>query len=227
MNQEFWVLTLPPNDTPSAEWVDGLVELETVTCPRHEEHQRPGRRLSPLTVRRTGAKKGSKQPILWTWQSECLVSDAVADMLRNSTLSGYELQPARVEQEDGRYWELLVTGWGGVARPESGVEIIQYCDACNLTVYAGFNNAAEIIDSRAWDGSDFFLVWPMPRIIFVSSRARDLLQRAGIPANYIRLVKTLPPARQLTPGLLSYWFTREKISSLQHPPTLPDGRLIG
>jgi hypothetical protein len=33
---------------------------------------------------------------------------------------------------------------------------------------------------RLWDGSDFFMVWPLPRFIFVTEKAKNVVERAGL-----------------------------------------------
>ena len=43
--------------------------------------------------------------------------------------------------------------------------------------YSDFTNPEFLIDESQWDGSDFFMVWPLPRFIFVSNRGPRLICR--------------------------------------------------
>ena len=69
-----------------------------------------------------------------------------------------------------------MTGWGGVAPPESGIRLVQHCDACGALRYSGCNNPARIIDVSQWDGNDIFMVWPLPKFIFVTDRVLQMIR---------------------------------------------------
>ena len=49
-------------------------------------------------------------------------------------ITGYRLKPATVRFRDGvvsdDYSELIVTGWAGIAPPESGIELTEACGGC-------------------------------------------------------------------------------------------------
>ena len=79
--------------------------------------------------------------------------------------------------------------------------------ACDLTVYSCFSDASSLFDKTQWDGSDIFLIWPLPRYIFVSDRVRQLIIDGGL-----RGAVLVPPdelqckSGTLTPGSLGDWF---------------------
>ena len=42
--------------------------------------------------------------------------------------------------------------------------------------YSDIKNASRLIDEAQWDGSDFFMVWPLPRFVFVTQRVVDCIR---------------------------------------------------
>ena len=95
------------------------MDLESVTCPAHVEHQRGGKRLTDLTIALRG--RGKVQDFVWTWQSECLLQDHVLRLFQAAALTGFEIKPVMSKFKSWRpdepptLWELVVTGWAGVA----------------------------------------------------------------------------------------------------------------
>ncbi len=73
------------------------------------------------------------------------------------------------------YRRLIATGWGGMARPESGVRLMEECPGCVNKSYSAIVDPTELIDGSQWSGEDFFIVWPLPAFLFVSARVAQLL----------------------------------------------------
>jgi hypothetical protein len=157
--------------------------------------------------------------------SECLVQQRVVELLRHNGVTGYALKEVEAAFErhpmpPPRLWELVVTGWGGVAPPESGVRLLESCSTCGHRVFTAFSDASKLVDPATWDGSDFFMVWPLPRFIFVTEkiarivRSEELIGVELVEASQLRL-----QGDTLTPGLLSDWFPRDVAAKL--------GRAIG
>ena len=69
-------------------------------------------------------------------------------------------------------------GRGG-ASPESGITMQYYCEACHRAKYTDPNHPELMIDPSQWDGSDLFVIWPLPRFIFVTERVVDLIRNEG------------------------------------------------
>jgi hypothetical protein len=184
---EFWWLAPTHNLSRLARWIAKDVDLESIVCPLHSEHQRAGRRRSDLSV---FVSEPATEDFVWTWYSECLVGSRVEEILRTNQVTGFELRPAIVNSDastnDGiRLSELIVTGWGGIAPEESGIRKIADCDVCGFLRYSCFTEPQNLIKVDAWDGSDIFMVWPLPRYIFISEyihqrkACRDLQEEAA------------------------------------------------
>src|SRR5439155_13113173 len=75
--------------------------------------------------------------------------------------------------------ELVIVGWAGVAPPESGIRVIETCSSCGLLHYSCFDNSLRLINESQWDGTDFFMVWPLPRFIFVTDRVKKTIEEKG------------------------------------------------
>jgi hypothetical protein len=186
-----------------AEWADS-VKLESIICPVHPGHRRAGRRLTDLTIILPSPRVGD---FVWTWYSDCLITDWVLELFQRAGFTGFEVRPVTVERvkrlgKEGledipRLWELVVTGRGGDARPESGIRVIYRCEACGLVEYSSYRNGI-LVDEDQWDGSDFFTVNGYPKHILVTERVKDLViahrltNCALIPAEKLRWPETVP-----------------------------------
>lgn len=197
---------------------DDVYELERVTCPLNPGHQRAGARTSALRAK----VNGPAGDIVWTWQGDCLLSEQVIEAIDSAGLSGASYRPAEVLDRRGtpiarRYKELVVTGWAGFADVASGVRLIESCPGCGLLVYSCFTNPTELIDESQWDRSDFFLVWPLPRFIFVTQKAASTLVGHAFGPMRLIPVNELRCRSQLTPGRLSYWMPADRARILGGP----------
>jgi hypothetical protein len=67
-------------------------------------------------------------------------------------------------------------GWAGVARPESGIRLIEACPGCGYKRYSGLQEVEQLIDWGQWSGEDFFMVWPLPKFRLVTRRVADVLE---------------------------------------------------
>src|SRR5690349_11849317 len=92
-------------------------------CPLTTDHVDGSRRLSELVL--AVSHNDQDQSMIWSWMSECLIHEQLLAILRAANLTGYRTRPATVRFGNGviskEYRELVVTGWGGVAPPESGI----------------------------------------------------------------------------------------------------------
>jgi hypothetical protein len=137
-------------------------------------------------------------------------------------LTGFEATPAvtRLKRGDGRapqFLEFRVIGWAGVAPEESGINLMEYCECCGHTQYSTFTRPEKLIDQSRWDGSDFFIVWPLPRFIFMSQRARDVIVKHRLSGAAIESVGNLKSGlvSSISPGKLEYWFPPEKVEKIK------------
>lgn len=216
-NVMFWHLCSPDSTTKYAKWADDMDFESTVTCPINEGHQRAGARLPSLSVTLQGKVV---EDFVWTWYSECLVQDRVLELFKRSKFTGYEVNPAKAslkgksEQEPPGLWELIVTGWGGMAPPDSGIRLVERCEGCGHTVYSGCNNPQHLIDCSQWDGSDFFIVWPLPKFIFVTDRVAQAIRANRLTGVKLKRPRDLDISRGFSPGPLSYAMPRERARQL-------------
>jgi hypothetical protein len=164
--------------------------------------------LSPLSIVLVSKYIGD---FVWTWFGDLLVGGRARAFLRENKLTGYRLKEAGVRFRKAEYgpppklWELKVTGWAGMAAPASGVKLVDSCSACGSLDYR-LRDTSRVIDPKRWDGSDFFMVWPLPQFIFLSDRAGLLLRKAKLtgiaplPAHELKL----DLRGSIHPGRLSY-----------------------
>jgi len=197
LQNTFGYLTAPKSVSPSAIWVDSKIALETVLCSLHAEHQRQGKRLSPLTISFEDSSLSSRDDVVWTWQSDCLLTERAVGLLRKAKLTGYDLKPVDIQVTANQFsdlpeklWELVVVGWGGIAMKDSGVRLIQHCPTCRLLVYSCFDKPQNLIKKTSWDGSDFFIVWPLPRFIFLSPRATEFFRKLRFSGSYVQPIES-------------------------------------
>lgn len=216
MEKSFWFLDAPAT-VKRAELVESQTHLATVFCPVNAGHQRPGQRLtSPEFVL-------SEEPrdFVWTWESELLVRPSVVDLFRSMAFTGFDLVPAKVrfkvgDRQPPQLWRLVINGWGGVARRESGIHLdeLQSCSACGLLVYTALQQADNLFDETNWDGSDLFMIWPLPRYVFLTERVADAIRDSHLTGVEIRRQTSLRTSGGFSPGRLAYWMGLERAQSL-------------
>lgn len=239
MRDSFWKLSSPESLKGLAEWDDTVKYGEGVRCPVNPGHGRGGRRVTDLSVLLTSK---TIPDFVWTWYSDCLIQDHVLRFFREQGFTGFDVRPAHahmkirakqpdpcddnpglVAQEAARIeiptlWELVITGWAGMARAESGVKITQHCPACSLTYYSCFTDPTRLIDESQWDGSDFFMVWPLPAFIFITDRVAQAIRRRRLRGAQIRALTTLRcHSASISPGRLSDWMPERRARELGEP----------
>jgi hypothetical protein len=180
MISNFWLLEPSPAQR-LAEWGPDT-DIEQIVCPAYDGHRRGGKRLGNLSV---VVHPSGVKDMTWTWQSDILVSQEVLDLFEKYRVTGFEAKRARtsypknIKAPAPALFELVVTGWGGFAAPAAGVSLVESCPACGHKVYA-IAEPSHLIDAGAWDGSDLFIVWPLPRYRFVSDRLASILRQERV-----------------------------------------------
>jgi hypothetical protein len=156
-----------------------------VRCPLTASHDTAGERVGNLRVRLGSSRVPD---LVWTWHSELMIQEHVLTGFREAGFTGFDTRPvaevrfprsSKEAREPPRLWEVVVTGWGGEAGRESGIEMVYYCEGCRRLEYTDCERPECLIDPSRWDGSDFFIVWPLPKFIFVTARVADLIRREG------------------------------------------------
>jgi len=180
---KFWELR-PLENTKGygkpVEWFDSEAGFERVYCPVHKGHQKPGKRIGDLSIIIKGSMLGD---ILWTWLGECLIQDHVFTMFQEQNFTGFDVLPVEkvflgknIKFDVPKLYEVIVTGWAGDAPKQSGVKLVDYCPYCGSAKFSEPSSPEFLIDEKQWDGNDFFMVWPLPGYIFVTSRVADFLK---------------------------------------------------
>lgn len=204
---------------------------ESIKCSVDSGHLRPGRRLGELSIILPEIVAPDFQ---WTWTSECLIHDHVLEVFRDLNLTGFDVKPCKarfrsdVGRKPPRLWEFIVTGWGGIASETSGIRLISSCDGCNHQVYSTYCDAKKLIDAERWDGSDFFIVWPLPKFIFMTDRVASIIREAKWQDVQILSLADLEVRAEakrsytdtgstLSPGRLSYFMPDERARRLGFP----------
>lgn len=123
---------------------------------------------------------------VWTWYSDCIVTESVLSLLKQEGFTGFEPRPVIVEKIKGLsrkrreeviippLWELLIQGKGGDAAPESGIYPLYEIEDSGRFSYSSFRNGI-IVDEANWDGSDFFTVNGYPKFILVTERVKEFI----------------------------------------------------
>jgi hypothetical protein len=122
---------------------------------------------------------------VWTWYSDCIVTDRVLSLFRREGFTGFETRPVKIQKIRGlekkrkedavvpQLWELLIVGKGGEAAPESGIYRLRPRKD-GTWEYSSFRNGI-IVDDAGWDGSDFFTINGYHRHILVSERVKEFI----------------------------------------------------
>lgn len=215
---ELWRLAPPESTQLLARWVADKVKVESIKCPLDPGHQRPGKRLTELYV---AAPEGSRNlGFLWTWPSELLVHESLLAAFEELEFSGYETRPAHVTFGDGRTYntafrELVVTGWGGIAPPESGIRRTFRCPACHHSIYSCFTHPARLINVQNLNGLDFFMVWPLPRYIFISNRVAQEFRNRRWSGALLEDLQDMSCHGSLTPGQLDFYMPEARVAQIR------------
>jgi hypothetical protein len=221
----FWYLRAPESYRgygTRAEW-DESVYSEKIICPIKDSHIRGGRRISDLVVNLKSNRIGD---FVWTWYNECLIQDHVLKLFRENNFTGFDVKPVTVKVKSGiiltvmNLCELVVIGWGGISPPQSGIKLLEYCSGCGLLLYSIFSDSSKLIDISQWDGSDFFMVWPLPKFIFITERVANFIRKEKITGCQIVRADEIPLLRKvpsLGPGRLSFWMPEERAYKLGKP----------
>ncbi len=217
---KIWELGSPKSQNRRAWWVSEEMKSEGVVCPANAGHRRGGKRLTDLSVSLPGK---TVEDFVWTWYSECLIQDHVLERFRAERFTGFEVKPVKArfkkirDVEPPRLLELIVTGWGGLASLASGVKLTRCCDSCGDLTYSTFTDPKFLFDVSKWDGSDFFMIWPLPKFIFVTDRVAQFIREQRFSGVTLLGLDQLKPGDGFGPGRLSYWMPDARARELGKP----------
>ncbi|MFA4986279.1 MAG: hypothetical protein WC712_06825 [Candidatus Brocadiia bacterium] len=214
----FFRFEYPPQFSKAALWDKG-VEPHVSECPLGMLHRGVGGRSTPLKI---VIKTKRVDDIIWTVYSECILQNHVFEIFFKEGLTGFTVRPVpwRSDRKDlvppvGPLRELVVTGWGGFARADSGMKLLKNYRCCGRLTYKEVTKPCEIVDPEQWDGSDFFIVWPLPKLIFISERVKEVLAKYKLKGFEVQPPIVRPVGTgTISPGRLSDYFPLERAKEL-------------
>jgi len=200
------------------EYVDSM-RSETKLCDLNPKHASRRRRADPLEVI---APVEPHYDFQWTPYREPIVTPQVRQAFETAEITGLRFIPVRTQTTLGdpfyqELYEMPVTGWGGMAPVGSGIRIKEECPRCKWRVFTGYQNAARLFNLDDWDGSDLFLIWPLPRFAMATGKAREVILAGRftgvklVPLTELQM-KALTPG--FTPGSVYNWFDEPRASEL-------------
>jgi hypothetical protein len=197
------------------------MDFEGISCSL--DGPRAGKRLTDLDVILPDLPV---QDFVWTWYSELLLQGKVLEMFKNEDLTGFGTKPVKARfkslaKTPPRLSELVVTGWGGVVPVESGIKLITSCPECGYTHYTDITDPTKFKASQ-WDGSDFFMIWPLPKFIFITPRVAAMIKNhnltGAIIQNIREVIKDIETAKSgFSPGRLSDWMPDARAREIGEP----------
>jgi hypothetical protein len=187
-------------------------EIEKIRCPINPRHAR-GRRNSPLDM---VVPCDPPPSVIFTWMSECLIQESVRVVFESEGLTGFSVLPARATIKktgaDIPVHEMAITGWGGIAPEASGIREVERCPGCGHLHYSKLERPEDLVSQKNWDGSDFFMIWPLPRFRFVTERVVEACRRHSVSG--VVFSQNWPTTGRdstgYSPGRLSYYMPQER-----------------
>ncbi|MBV9300958.1 MAG: hypothetical protein JOY62_00265 [Acidobacteriaceae bacterium] len=216
----FYLLEAPKTERCLCKYArDGVVVREEIRCSLVPGHARIGRFFSDLNVTIPCAPAAD---VLFTWGSECLIQGNTLAVMKAERLTGFWTKPAKAALkktgEQIPVYQLGITGWAGIIPAESGVRLREYCPECQFSNWSDLANPDALIDPQNWDGSDFFMIWPLPAFIFVTERVVQVFKDAGLKgAEFVKTFPSLPRGAGLSPQRLSYFMPPDRAHEIGDP----------
>lgn len=155
------------------------VEFETIVCPLYTSHRRVGSRVGPLKI----IKPSNISPdFSWTWGSEPLITESLNHLLSSAKITGFDVKRAVVVSikknissvDSVNMFEMIITGKGGNASVDTGIEIVGKCEACGLLKYS-LPKRGIGVNVYEWDGSDMFIVNEFQKFIIITEKVKNII----------------------------------------------------
>lgn len=174
----------------------------------------------------------------WTWHNQCLIQDKVRQMFEEQGFTGFKVHPISAkwkrrpacQEVDGienpsldipTLWELIPIGWGGVAPEESGMHLIDVRPSDGRRTYSKFTDPSILIDENQWDGSDFFILWPLCGSIFISDRVAQFIKTEKLKGVTLTRIQDLKwpggIGDQCSPANLYYYLPEPRAKEIGEP----------
>lgn len=189
-----------------AEFTKDSVEFKSIDCPVDPYHSRV--RMQICDNPKATLTPGIRGDVVWSIYGDLIIGPRVLDVLRRAAVSGYATRPIHVAGDT--MYLLTARGWAGMASPESKIYQAHYHECCGHVRYKVRGWPSRIVNPATWDGSDIFMVWPLPSQLFVTRRVADVLSEAGVTG--LACLPELSVIRRsdtFAPGRLSYYMDSE------------------
>jgi hypothetical protein len=193
-------------------------------CPVTNTHSEGGPRVGSLCLQMKHNRRDER--IIWGWQNSIVLHESLLGEFEHQRFTGYRVKPATVRFRDGstsiEYREFIVTGWAGIASPESGVRVDMSCQGCHWKHYSPITNHEKLIDWNQWTGEDFFIVWPLPLHVLITERVAEWLQLEKVKSFRLERLEDEDPF------IAKYGFTVGRLSHfLPEDLAIKYGRTLG
>lgn len=191
-----------------------------IICPANPEHRSAWRQPGPLIIDGT---ESDTTDCLWTPMSDCLLRHAVIEQLEVHGCTGFAIDEVICNNASETYrWsgnpykQFYPTGWGGIAPEECGIVEIVRTTCCGHLRYSGLRRSELLFDSAQWDGSDVFMIWPLPKFIFVTEKVAKILWAAKVKGLVCQKIEELKFSfsTDFSPGRLSHWMALDRAKNL-------------
>jgi hypothetical protein len=92
---------------------------------------------------------------------------------------------------------------------------VESCPACGDKIYT-IAEPSRLIDPAAWDGSDLFIVWPLPGYRFASDRLATILRQEKVSGVELVPAPKLPTERgaRVAPATLTACMPKDRAREL-------------
>jgi len=213
-----------------AEWDHAAMRVPQVLCTANPSHRRDAYQTDRLTITLESGRIGD---FVNTWMSEWLITDRVRLIFEAEKVTGYSLGEVTISHTSKKgteptrtpvLHELKTLGWGGMATEASGIRLQFRCPNCGYSQYTGCTDPLRLIDEEAWDGSDIFMVWPLPKYVFITERIRDIIERDKLRGCKVDPISTLFNPEEwrsvlpgFSPGHLSDYMPIDRAHELGDP----------
>jgi hypothetical protein len=172
--------------------------IERLPCP--ECHAGRRERTKPLVIE---WQPGSDNLADFTWPcglEEVVVTERVKQLLAAAKSTGLDIGPVEMVQDkrvkkplrqisrarkriwlpyDGTpLWSLDVNSWCSLDLVLSKRSVVFECKVCHRQEFSITPNAPLAVNGKTWDGSDFFRIRELGRIIFISERLKAEIEAA-------------------------------------------------
>lgn len=167
-------------------------DIEISHCPAGDFGHWDGSRMRSTFVASVNHNRRD-QLLINGWIFRWLIHASLVAEFEAEGFTGYRLKPAIVRFGDSRpsreYSELIVVGWAGIAREESGIHRTWRCPHCHRANYSPLIHPDKLIDWSQWTGEDFFTVWPLAGFTLITGRVAGFLRARKVKNCTIRCVE--------------------------------------